>query len=107
MLVVGEFLDNLSQKSLTKEIPGQPQPQLNFAQPLYSFPSYSQLDLLCLVLRIFSGIPEAYQVLHCRTTTTEEELSLFLKRVEKHHAVYLVLAVNVLQYKLQEVRMLL
>lgn len=73
-----------------------------FSQPLYSCPTYSQLDFLRLILNIFSGVPEAYQVLRCQTSTTEEELSLFLKRAEQHHAHYLMLGVNRLPFKLQE-----
>ena len=78
----------------------------HFTQPLYSCPTYSQMDFICLILNICSGIPEAYQVLRCQETTMEEELSLFLKRAEsctRHHSQYFMLDVNKLPYKLQEV----
>ena len=74
-----------------------------FTQPLYLCPNYSQTDLQYLILSIFSGTPEAWQMLRCHSTTTEEELILFLKRAEKHHTHYLLLDVNKLPFKLQEV----
>lgn len=61
------------------------------------------MDFICLILKVFSGIPGAYQVLRCQATTTEEELSLFLERVKQHHTHYLMLDVNKLPFKLQEV----
>ena len=116
MLVVGQFLDvlftnhtlpcrssSLQQRSLS--LPRHHRSASGhapFSQPLYSCPTYSQLDFLRLILNIFSGVPEAYQVLRCHTNTTEEELSLFLKRAEQHHAHYLMLGVNRLPFKLQE-----
>ena len=115
MLVVGQFLSVLLRDhtlprrcSVSKEqllsIPRHIRSvSTYFAQPLYFCPTYSQTDFLCLILNLFSGIPESYQVLRCQATTTEEELSLFLKRVEKHHAHYLMLDVNKLSFKQQEV----
>ena len=73
------------------------------AQPLYSCPTYSQRNFQYLILSIFTDIPEAYQVLRCQATTTEEELNLFLKRTEKCYTHYLLLDVNKLPSKLQEV----
>lgn len=103
MLVVGKFLDILFQDGFSiSNTQAQQQSEIN-CQPLYYCPSYSQVDLVCLILNIFSGILRPYQVLHCRATTTEEELDLFLKRVEKHQAHYLMLAVNKLPFRLQEV----
>lgn len=114
MLVVGQFLDALFQDHVlprrcsVKDSMSLPRHlrsiTSHFAQPLYSCPTYSQMDFLCLILNLFSGVPEAYQVLRCQPSTTEEELSLFLKRVGHHHSHYLMLGVNRLPFKLQEVR---
>lgn len=118
MQVVGHFLNLLLQdhalprRCSTKDLHSLPRHQRGAtpyqfqAQPLYycPSPSYSQLDFLCLILGVFSGLPEAYQVLRCHSNTTEEELSLFLKRVEQRHTHYLMLDVNKLPFKLQEVR---
>ena len=75
----------------------------HFTQPLYSCPTYSQMDFICLILNICSGIPEAFQVLRCQETTMEEELNLFLRRAERHPSQYFVLNVNKLPYELQKV----
>ena len=119
MQVVGQFLNHLLQdhtlprrcsaKDNLGSLPRHHRSVTSYqyiAQPLYYCPvlTYSQMDFLCLILNVFSGIPESYQVLRCQATTTEEELSLFLKRVEQYHAHYLMLDVNKLPFKLQEVR---
>ena len=113
MQVVGHFLavlfqdHTLPRRCSTKDSMSLPRHLRSLsrhsAQPLYACPTYSQLDFIRLILSVFSGIPEAYQVLHCQATTTEEQLNLFLKRVERHQSQYLMLAVNKLPFKLQEV----
>jgi hypothetical protein len=106
MLVVGHFLDVLfKDHTLPKSslMMSTSSITTDFGQPLYSCPAYSQLDFIHLILNIFSSVPKAYQVLHCKATTTEEDLSRFLKRVEKHHDQYLMLNVNKLPFKQQEV----
>ena len=75
----------------------------HLTRPLYSCPAYSQMDFICLILNICSGIPEAYQVLRCQETTMEEEVNLFLKRAERHCSQYFLLNIKKLPYKLQEV----
>ncbi len=59
-----------------------------------------------LIISIYGGVPEAFEVFHCRATTTEEELRLFLspQRATKRPFQYLILEVNRLPYPLQEVR---
>lgn len=107
MLVVGQFLnDLLLNHTLPQSVypPGRNSSSSDdFSQPLYSCPHYTQKDFLCLILRIFSGVPESYQVLRCQASTTEEELSIFLKRAENCHGQYLMLNINTLPFKLQEV----
>lgn len=107
MKVVGQFLEDLFSHPLVKNSLSLPHQNYSvshhLAQPLYFCPNYSQMNFLCLILKIFSKVPEAYQVLRCQETTTEDELKLFLKRVEIHCSHYLILNVNNLPYKLQEV----
>lgn len=107
MQVVGILLEDLFSHPLVKGSLSLPHQNYSishhFSQPLYSCPNYSQMDFVCLIIKIFSGIPETYQLLRCQKTTAEEELNLFLKRVEIHHAHYLLLNVNELPFKLQEV----
>ena len=70
---------------------------------LHYCPGYTQAQLICLIVSIYNGVPEAFEVFHCHPSSTEEELSLFLKQVAKHPLQYLILKVNQLPFKLQEV----
>ena len=103
MLIVGQFLSIfLSNHSLPRK--DAVNISSDFAEPLYSCPvHHSPLDFLTLILGIFCGIPEAYQVFRCKTYTTEYELARFLKRVKNCCNHYLMLDVNRLPFKLQEV----
>lgn len=73
-------------------------------QLLHYCPRYSQTQLVRLIVSIYDGVPEAFEVFHCRPSSTEEELGLFLKRAAKHPLQYLILEVNRLPFKLQEVQ---
>ena len=107
MLEVGIFLNSILKDHARHSIMESPCLPSNrageFSQPLYSCHTYTQMDLICLILSIFSRIPNTYEILHCKVSTTDEELGLFLKRVEKYCAQYLMLDVNKLSLKLQEV----
>lgn len=70
---------------------------------LHYAPGYSQLDIIRLITHLYKGVPECFEVLQCSPTTTAEELSMFMERVKYHPLPYLVLLVNELPYKLQEV----
>ena len=74
-----------------------------FTQLLHYCPRYTQCQLIQTVIGICSGVPEAFEVFHCRSSTTEGELSLFLKRAARHSLRSIVLEVNRLPFKLQEV----
>ncbi len=114
MLVVGQFLNVLLQDhTLPKQLLLSSRETISFPrhraatkisnQPLYFCPTYSHASRLCFILEVFSRIPEPYQVLRCQATTSEEELELFLKRAQTQTNHYLVLNVNKLPFKLQEV----
>lgn len=108
MSVAGQFLNTLLSNHTLPHRCHVKTPTLSsaittFSQPLYLCPTYSPMDILCLILTIFEGVPESYEVLRCHIVTTEEELDLFLKRVKKQNAHYLVLNINELPFKLQEV----
>lgn len=72
---------------------------------LHSCQGFTQAQLLQQIVSIFGGVPEAFEVFHCRLTTTEEELRLFLdpKRATKQPFQFLILEVNRLPFQLQEV----
>lgn len=74
-----------------------------FTQLLHYCPRYTQSELIQTVVGICAGVPEAFELFRCRPTTTEEELSLFLKRAARHSLRSIVLEVNRLPFKLQEV----
>ena len=115
MHVVGEFLREVfSNHSLPKhchsckslswphsisQLSFMPEP----SQQLHYCPGYLQAQLIRLIISIYNGVPEAFEIFHCHPTSTEEDFSLFLKRVAKHPLQYLVLEVNRLPFKLQEV----
>ena len=76
------------------------------SQLLHYCPGYSQTQLIQLIVSIYDGVPEAFEVFRCHPSSTKEELSLFLERLAKHPLQYLILGVNLLPFKLQEVCML-
>ena len=71
--------------------------QLHFA------PGYSHKQLLCLITELYQGVPEPFEVFRCRSDTTREELNLFIERIRHHPLPYLVIYVNKLPFKQQEV----
>ena len=73
------------------------------SQLLHYCPGYSQAQLIQLIVSIYDGVPEAFEVFRCHPSSTKEELSLFLERLAKHPLQYLILGVNLLPFKLQEV----
>ena len=94
---VGVFLENVLQNhSLHKPIE-QAEQLLHYA------PNLQQSQLLCLIVTICKGIPKPYEVFHCQESSTQGELSLFLKRMEREPLRYLVMEVNKLPNVLQEV----
>ena len=70
---------------------------------LHYGPSYAPSQLMRMIVEIFRGVPEGFAVFHCRPTTSAEELNLFIERMRHHSLPYLVLQVNRLPFKLQEV----
>ncbi len=75
----------------------------DFTQLLHYCPHYSQSQLIQTLVGVCSGVPEAFEVFRCRPSTTEGELTLFLKRAVRHSLRCIVLEVNNLPFKLQEV----
>ena len=65
---------------------------------------FSQEQLIRLMVEIYQGPPEPYEILHCRSTTSEETLRLFFERIQKHALKYIILDVDKLPFQLQEVK---
>ena len=76
--------------------------QRNLYQLHYG-PSYNSSQIIRMIIEIYQGVPEGFAVFHCRSTTSAEELTLFIERMRHYHLPYLVLQVNQLPFKLQEV----
>ncbi len=71
---------------------------------LHRAPKYNQNQLIRLVIGIYGGPPQAFQLLRCHSTTSEQDLRLFIKRILKHPGhQYVCLEVNCLPHQLQEV----
>ena len=97
------YRDDLSQFSSSPTAPLSPQHEEEFVNVLHIAPDFTHSDLVGLVLRIYGGPPEPFEILHCKSSTTEEDVKLFMKRVHRHPRQYLVLEVNHLPFQLQEV----
>ena len=109
MHVVGTFLGMVFNNHSLPNRCGENISQHSSSDPtqlLHYCPKYSQLQLICLIVSIYNGVPEPFEVFHCHPSSTEEDIHLFLKRVAKHPLQYLVLEVNLLPFRLQEVRLL-
>jgi len=114
MHLVGSFLAalfrnfELSSHSLKRRRPSTLISRSSSSQSthfLHSCQGFTQSQLLRLIISIYGGVPEVFEVFHCRQNTTEEDLKLFLnpKRATKRPFQYLILEVNRLPYQLQEV----
>lgn len=114
--IAGNFLDELF--TLTSKAAIQLPQRYSYSPPPLSINSckdicstlhialgFTQAQIIPLILSIYDGLPEAFEVLHCTTHTTEQDIKLFMKRVmiTKHARKYLVLEVDVLPFHLQEV----
>ena len=70
---------------------------------LHYVPDYTQSQLLRMITEIYEGVPEPFEVFYCHSITTQEEISCFMERVKHYPLSYLILNVNKLSFKLQEV----
>ena len=96
------YRDDLSQFSSSQTTPLSPYEE-ELVNVLHIALGFTHSELVGLVLRIYGGPPEPFEILHCKSSTTEEDVKLFMKRVNRHPRQYLVLEVNHLSFQLQEV----
>ena len=87
-------------RQLSRSISSQASTILNLCHTL------SPAQLLALIVNSYNGVPESFQLLRCHSSTSEEELQLFLNRVVQHPYQYMVIGVEKLRYDLQEVCLL-
>ncbi len=104
-LLPQRYNPKLSHQIRSSSSSGMPE-QDELPHVLHKAPGYNQDQLIRLIVEIYGGPPEAFEVLHCRPTTSEQDLKLFIKRISKHPTrKYVVIEVNSLPYQLQEVHM--
>ena len=97
------YSDDLAEFSHSPTTPLSPHPEEEFVNVLHGALDFTQGELIGLVLRIYGGPPEPFELLHCNCSTTEDDVRLFMKRIHQHPRHYLVLEVNHLPFQLQEV----
>jgi len=97
------YRNDLSQFSSSHKAPLSPQHEEELLNVLHIALDFTHSELVGLILRIYGGPPEPFEALHCKSSTTEEDVKLFMKRVHRHPRQYLVLEVNRLPFQLQEV----
>jgi len=51
---------------------------------VYYAHEYNNEKLLLLLIKIYRGVPEAYEVFHCHEDSAENDLKLFLHRASKY-----------------------
>jgi len=51
-----------------------------FQEMVHYAPNYNNGQLLRLLIEIYNGVPESYEVFHCNENSTDEDLKLFLHR---------------------------
>ena len=100
------YRDDLSQFSSSQATPLSPHHEEEFVNILHIALDFTHSELVGLVLKIYGGPPEPFEMLHCKSSTTEEEVKLFMKRVHHHPRQYLVLEINHLPVQQQEVEAL-
>ncbi len=109
MSTVGHFLDRLMEMpdlancGLPKRISDSVQQPIQAGGILHTVIKYTQSNQIMLIIELIRGVPESFDIFHCCPCTTEEELKLFMKRVEFYPRQYILLEVNRLTYHLQEV----
>ena len=104
MPAVGHFLKLLQERVENYMIPSSASIKRNeYTLMLHFGPNYNQTKLIQMIIGIYNGIPQPFEVFQCFAETSEEEVNLFMKRAARHPCHYLLLEVNNLPFKLQEV----
>ena len=104
---VGCFLQVLCSSAQLSEFvfPQRFQCSQEIGVKLYTAHDYTQEKLIRLLVSLAKGIPESFDILYCSTSTTLDDLELFMGRAKCQNLrrVFFVLGVNTLPYHIQEV----
>lgn len=109
--VVGSFLHQLFEKDMSRFALQTRHPYRQLQRTLsaqsstvlHSCHGLSSVQLVSLIVNCYNGVPESFQLFRCQSTTTGDELMLFLKRVNQYAFQYMIVGVEKLPYQLQEV----
>lgn len=105
--IVGLFMKNLFEYNSSLETEGLAQRYGSNFQAEHDIlvaKQYDQRKLIHLIISIYNGIPEHFDILRCCSTTTKHDLDSFMRRVLLMPRLYVILEVNCLSFELQEVR---
>ena len=100
--VVSELMPKYGLRSRPRALHNPPQ------SVLYVCTGCTQSQLISLIVSIYGGAPEVYEILHCQPSTSKKELERFISPSrhalhKKTPSTYLLLEVNLLPSDLQEV----
>ena len=71
---------------------------------LHAVHNFIPLQMLQLIVTVFDGVPNSFQIFQCTQNTTEQQLDIFFDRAFHWNDLrYLLLGVNYLHNELQEV----
>ena len=70
---------------------------------LHKLHGCSNAELIQLIITIYDGVPEPFEVFHCQNVPMQKNLDLFLERARRFPRQYVMVEVNKLPYHLQEV----
>ena len=71
---------------------------------LHSALNFSQGQVISVIVSIYDGrLPQPYEFFRCHENTSLHQLKLFLTRAINHPLTFMILGVNLLPVKLQEV----
>ena len=71
---------------------------------LHCAPEFSQGELISVIVEIYSGrLPHPFEFFRCQENSTMHQLKLFITRANRHPLTFVILGVNFLPVRLQEV----
>ncbi len=104
MHTVGQFLKVLQERAeyhLLYSASENPLTPSASPQVLYNCQNLKMYELTEVIVDIYRGLPQPFEVFRCHQETTEEELQLFIERIIKHPRQYAIVQASRLPFKLQ------
>lgn len=104
--IVGIFMKNIFESNYfleTEQLAQRYELPFQLEHDILIAKQYDQQKLIHLIISIYNGIPEHFDILRCCSATTEHDLNSFMRRVLLIPRLYVILEVNRLSFELQEV----